>query len=99
MIDKQKLKDDKARKIKKESVLKKQQQEAKLLQEQKLKDDKARKIKKESLLKKQKLIISVQKSLKKLDLFQGKITGKLDNKSLTAFDKWLKNNNYNKLGS
>ncbi|MDC1356604.1 hypothetical protein N8310_03345 [Pseudomonadota bacterium] len=93
-IDKQKLKDDKARKIKKESVLKKQQQEAKLLQEQKLKDDKARKIKKESVLKTQKLIISVQKSLKKLDLFQGKITGKLDNRSLTAFDKWLKNNNY-----
>ena len=93
LIEKQKLKDDKARKIKKEAVLKKQQQ-AKLIEKQKLKDDKARKIKKEAVLKKQKLIISAQKSLKKLDLFQGKISGKLDKKSLIAFDKWLKNNNY-----
>ena len=93
LIEEQKLKDDKARKIKKEAVLKKQQQ-AKLIEKQKLKDDKARKIKKEAVLKKQKLIISAQKSLKKLDLFQGKISGKLDKKSLIAFDKWLKNNNY-----
>ena len=95
LIDEQILKDNKARKIKKEAVLKKQQQqEAKRKAKQKLKDDKARKIKKEAVLKKQKFIISAQKSLKKLDLFQGEITGKLDKKSLIAFDKWLINNNY-----